>query len=52
MLVYGRNVAEEYLKYNSKKIRKIIIQEGFDEKKINSLLENVNIPTFFKKKKY
>lgn len=50
MLVYGRNVAEEYLKYNSKKIRKIIIQEGFDEKKINSLLENVNIPTFFKKK--
>ena len=50
MLVYGRNVAEEYLKYNSKKIRKIIIQEVFDEKKINSLLENVNIPTFFKKK--
>ncbi len=50
MLVYGRNVAEEFLKNNSKKIKKIIIQEGFDDKNINSLLENVNIPTFFKKK--
>lgn len=50
MLVYGRNVAEEYLKYNSKKIKKIIIQEGFDEKNINSLLENANVPTYFKKR--
>ena len=50
MLIYGRNVAEEYLKYNSKKIKKIIIQEGFDEKNINSLLEKVKIPVNFKKK--
>ena len=50
MLVYGRNVAEEFLKNNSKKIKKIIIQEGFDDKNINSLLESVNIPTYFKKR--
>lgn len=50
MLVYGRNVAEEFLKNNKNKIKKIIIQEGFDDKNINSLLENTNLPTFFKKK--
>ncbi len=38
MLVYGKNVAEELLK-NHKKIRKIIIQEGFFDKKINFLIE-------------
>lgn len=50
MLVYGRNVAEEFLKNNKNKVKKIIIQEGFDDKNINSLLENVNIPTYFKKR--
>lgn len=50
MLVYGRNVAEEFLKNNRNKVKKIIIQEGFDDKNINSLLENANLPTFFKKK--
>ena len=50
MLVYGRNVAEEFLKNNKNKIKKIIIQEGFDDKNINSLLEKVNIPTYFKKR--
>ena len=50
MLVYGRNVAEEFLKNNKDKIKKIIIQEGFDDKNINLLLENANLPTFFKKK--
>ena len=50
MLVYGRNVAEEFLKNNKNKIKKIIIQEGFDDKNINSLLESVNIPTYFKKR--
>lgn len=50
MLVYGRNVAEEFLKNNRNKIKKIIIQEGFDDKNINSLLENVSIPTYFKKR--
>ena len=50
MLVYGRNVAEEFLKNNRNRIKKIIIQEGFDDKNINFLLENANLPTFFKKK--
>lgn len=39
MLVYGRNVAKEILKKN-KKVEKIILQEGFDDKEINSLIEN------------
>ena len=39
MLVYGRNVAKEILKKN-KKIEKIILQEGFDDKEIKSLIEN------------
>ena len=39
MIVYGRNVAKEYLK-NPKKIEKIILQDGFDDKSILSLMEN------------
>lgn len=39
MLVYGRNVAKDLLKKN-KKIEKIILQEGFDDKELNSLIEN------------
>lgn len=39
MLVYGRNVAKEILRKN-KKVEKIILQEGFDDKEINSLIEN------------
>ena len=39
MLVYGRNVAKEILKKN-KKIEKIILQEGFDDQEIKSLIEN------------
>ena len=34
MLVYGRNVAKEILK-KDKKVIKIILQEGFDDKEIN-----------------
>ena len=41
MLVYGRNVAKEILKKN-KKVNKIILQENFDDKEINSLIENGN----------
>ena len=41
MLVYGRNVAKEILK-KDKKIEKIILQDGFDDKEINSLIENRN----------
>ena len=39
MLVYGRNVAKEILK-KKKKIEKIVLQEGFDDKEIKSLIEN------------
>ncbi len=38
MLVFGRNVAIELLK-NPKKIQKIVLQKGFDDKKIISLIE-------------
>ena len=41
MLVYGRNVAKEILNKN-KKVNKIILQDNFDDKEINSLIENGN----------
>lgn len=37
MLVYGRNVAEEYLKKNEK-VRKIYLQEGFHDENLISLI--------------
>ena len=40
MLVYGRNVAKDLLKKN-KFIKKVIIQDNFDDKEIKSYLENV-----------
>ena len=49
MLVMGRNVAEDLLKKN-KKVRKIIIQEGFDDKNIISLIEKNNLSVEIKKK--
>lgn len=51
MYVYGRNVAEEFLNFNTKDIKKIIIQEGFSDKKIISLIENKKIPYILKNKK-
>ena len=39
MLVYGRNVAIEYLQ-NKKEIQKIWIQDSFNDKKILSLIQN------------
>ena len=50
MLVYGRNVAKELLKKN-KNIKKIIIQENFDDKMINSLIENKKFPVEIKSKR-
>ena len=41
MLVYGRNVAKEILK-NKEKVKKIYLQEGFDDKNIISLIEKSN----------
>lgn len=50
MLVYGRNVATELLK-QSKKIKKIFLQDNFNDEKINSLLEKVKIqPKIMSKK--
>ena len=50
MLVYGRNVAKEVLR-NDKKIKKITLQEGFDDKEINSLIEKRKIKVEYLNKK-
>lgn len=50
MLVYGRNVAREILEKN-KKVEKIILQDNFDDKYINSLIENGNFKVEFKSKR-
>lgn len=50
MLVYGRNVAKEVLK-NDKKIKKITLQENFDDKEINSLIEKRKIKVEYLNKK-
>lgn len=50
MLVYGRNVAKEILK-KDKKVIKIILQEGFDDKEINSLIEKGNFKVEYKSKR-
>lgn len=50
MLVMGRNVAVDLLKKN-KKIRKVIIQEGFDDKNIISLIEKNNLVVETKSKR-
>lgn len=46
MLVYGRNVAKEILK-NPKKVKKVILQDNFDDKMINSLIENAKLRVEF-----
>ncbi|MBO5120085.1 MAG: 23S rRNA (guanosine(2251)-2'-O)-methyltransferase RlmB [Bacilli bacterium] len=50
MLVYGRNVAKEILGKN-KKVEKIVLQEGFDDKEINSLIEKGNFRVEIKQKR-
>ena len=52
MIVYGRNVAFEYLKNYKKDIRKIIIQDGFNDKKLISALENTKFDVIYKDKRY
>ena len=42
MLVYGKNVANDLLKKN-KEVKKIIIQDNFDDKEIISLIEKSKI---------
>ena len=50
MLVYGRNVARELLE-NNKKIQKIILQDGFNDKKLNELIKMKNLPVEYKSKR-
>lgn len=50
MLVYGRNVALEMLK-NPKKVQKVILHQGFDDKKIISFVQDAKIPVLMKSKK-
>ena len=50
MLVYGRNVAKEILRKN-KKVEKIVLQEGFDDKELKSLIENGNFRVEVKSKR-
>lgn len=42
MLVFGKNVALELLK-NTKMIKRILLREGFDDKKILSMIQNTNL---------
>lgn len=49
MLVYGKNVAKEILK-NPKKIRKIYLEVGFNDKYIISLIEKNKISYIYKSK--
>ena len=51
MIIYGRNVAEEILKFNKKSVKKIYLQNDFSDKKIISLLKNEKLPLISKSKK-
>lgn len=50
MLVYGKNVARELLQ-NNKKVQKIIIQDGFSDKSIFSLIEKRKLSFEYRSKK-
>ncbi len=50
MYVYGRNVARELLKKNQK-VLKIILQEGFEDKEIISLIEKNHLKVEMKSKR-
>lgn len=50
MLVYGRNVAKELLE-NGKDVKKIFLQDNFEDKKIISLMEKLKISVEIKPKR-
>ena len=50
MLVYGRNVSEEYLK-KIEKVRKIYLQTGFHDEKLILLIEKSKIPVIYRDKR-
>ena len=45
MLVYGKNVAKEILNYSPSMVRKVIIQDNFQDKELISLIKKTNLPT-------
>lgn len=49
MLVYGRNVALEFLK-KSEKIRKIYLQDNFHDENLIFLIEKFKIPVIYRRK--
>ena len=49
MLVYGRNVAQEYLK-KVKKVRKIYLQDNFHDQNLIFTIEKSKIPVVFRSK--
>lgn len=49
MLVYGKNVAEEYLKKNEK-VRKIYLQDNFSDENLKFLIEKSKIPVILRRK--
>lgn len=51
MLVYGRNVANEYLK-KIDKVRKIYLQESFSDQNLISLIGKTEIPVIYRDKRY
>jgi 23S rRNA (guanosine2251-2'-O)-methyltransferase len=51
MIVFGKNVARDLLVNNNKKIEKIVLQEGFSDKEILSLIENRKINVVVKQKR-
>lgn len=50
MLVYGRNVAEEYLK-KGEKVKKVYLQTGFHEENLIFLIEKTKIPVIYREKR-
>ena len=51
MIVSGKNVARDLLLNNNKKVEKIILQEGFSDNEILSLIEKRNINVITKQKR-
>ena len=49
MLLYGRNSCLEYLN-NVKKVRKVYLQEGFNDENLKKAIEKLNISVFYKSK--
>lgn len=51
MIVFGKNVARDLLLNNNKEVEKIILQDGFSDNEILSLIEKRNINVIIKQKR-